>query len=246
MTVEATGSNRTIKSPFEVDLPTSTKGDKFPAVDTADHEVRYLLQFVYQHWTSKREVPSLETVARKTFFGVADVKRIFESKDFGEAARRMGIPFDVAPDGLTGKQMLALQVLTNPTDKRDLKTKLKGIGATYAEYRAWLQQPVFSGYINQTSEGLLTDHLPDILTKLTERAMAGDLKAIQYVNELNGRHDPNKQKVAELESVVQSLLEIILRNVTDQDVLARISSEFALVMGQTKPGPTVKGEIGNA
>lgn len=195
----------------------------------------------YQYWTYAKDFAGLAELKRDTDVAEATIKKILASEEYYAALRSRGVPIRNT-EGLTAEQMYCIQVLTNPTDRRDVKKKLAACGVTYLQYRGWMQQPAFANYMHKITEGMLTDHLPDMLTVLTNKAMNGDLNAIKYVNELSGRHDPNKQQVVELQAVVRNLLEIIMRNVTDEETLRRISNEFALVMNAAQ-GKTVKGEI---
>lgn len=216
----------------------ATIPDKFDA-----DEFRYICACVYAAWVDLKRLPDPVDVAR---YGanVARVREVMKHPSFTAAMQAQGVPFQET-GGLTAEQLLLMQILTNPTDKRDLKAKLKQAGVTYLQYRAWMRQEVFASYMMRTAEGMLTDHIPDFNTVLTQKALAGDLNALRYANELSGRHDPNRQQVLDLQVIVSRLLDIITRNVTDTETLTRISNEFALVMGSTQSGPpAIRGEIG--
>lgn len=214
---------------------------KYPAVEI-DEDTRYVASAVYTAYTELRRLPTLAEVERYCNLGAAEIKRIWDTEEFATAAQALGVPWR-ATGGLTSTQLLALQVLTNPMDKRDVKTKLKGLDVSYAQYQAWMRQPAFEQYMHTVTENLLTDHLPDFNRVIVDKAMRGDLNAIKYANELSGRHDPNKQQVADLKVIVGKLLEIIMRNVTDQETLTRISNEFQLVMSVETGKQTIKGEL---
>lgn len=201
-----------------------------------------VLSGCYVAYTSNRQLPDMVEIQRYVKTVPATIiAKILASDEFTDAAVARGIPWDNF-NGLTAEQMLVAQIVTNPTDKRPLRAKLKSAGVTYAQYRAWMHQPVFSQYMNRITEGMLVDHIPDFNTVLTNKALSGDINALKYVNELSGRHDPNRQQVLDLQAIVQNLLEIIQRNVTDPATFQRIAAEFSLAVNSKQ---TIRGEIEN-
>lgn len=195
---------------------------------------------VYHKYTETKRLPTIIELQRLTGVGAALIKRTLESDEFRLAVSARGIPWDNR-EGLSATQMLVAQIITNPTDRRELRLKLKQAGVTYPQYRAWMNQPAFSQYMHRITEGMLTDHIPDFNTVLTKKGLAGDLNAIKYINELSGRHDPNRQQVLDLQAVVTSLLDIIQRNVKDPETMKAIAAEFQLTMATKQQ--TIQGEL---
>lgn len=193
----------------------------------------------YMAYTDLRQLPDVANIERYSTLSASRILEVIRTPEFVAAANARGIPWG-KENGLSATQMLVAQILTNPTDKRPLRAKLKQVGVTYTQYRAWMHQPTFSQYMNRITEGMLVDHLPDFNTVLTNRALGGDLNAIKYVNELSGRHDPNRQQVLDLQAIVQNLLDIITRNVKDPETIQRISAEFSLAVNSKQ---TIQGEI---
>jgi hypothetical protein len=167
---------------------------------------------------------------------------VIETPQFRDAMVSRGVQWKNSA-GLTGQQMYTLQILTDPSNRGDLRAKLRKANVSYATYRAWLAQPQFSSYLNRISENMLVDHIPDFNTVVTQKALAGDLNALKFAYELNGRHDPNKQQVTDLKAIMQALIEIITRNVKDPETLTAISNELHLTLVAHN---VVKGEITNA
>ncbi len=219
------------------DSPKWTVGTTPAGISYEDY--RDVINAVYTLYTQEKALPTLDRVAGLAMVSYKTIKTITESREFISAMQSRGVPWTDSK-GLTSQQMLALQVLTNPTDKRPLAAKLKSIGITYPVYRGWMGQPAFSQYMFKITEGMLTEHLPDFNTVLTNKGLAGDLNAIRYINELSGRHDPNRQQVVDLVAIVEKLLDIIQRNVTDPEVFQRIAAEFSMTVS-TKT--TLQGEI---
>lgn len=205
---------------------------------------RNVISAAYTAWVGNRgSLPSVDDVHRY-YPEVAKrkISAILATDEFAEAIRNRGIPWNNGNyrAGLTATQQFAISIITNPTDKRSLKNKLASAGVTYPQYRAWLKDPLFSRYLNSLTEGMLVDHVGDLHTALMNRALNGDLAAIKYVYELNGRFDPASRQMADVSVLVEKIIEIVMRNVSDPVVLSKIAGEMRGVIS----GPTIKGEIG--
>jgi hypothetical protein len=223
---------------------------KAPA-GVSDRLFREVVSATYTAYIGCRGIPSIDDIHRYVTKAIskAKISEITLTEEFAKAITSRGIPWNTNEfTGISAAQQYAIAILTNPANQhKKLSTKLQAAGVTYAQYRAWLKQPTFSKYLNDLTEGMLNDHIPDLHTKLMEKALDGDLKAIQYVYELNGRHDPNKQQIQDLNRVVEMLIEVVSRNVTDPTTLTRIANEMQLVMQgkNLPPTTTIKGEIAN-
>ena len=207
-----------------------------------DRQFREIVGAAYTAYTSDGVLPSVDRIKDLCALTTITKKLIgkaLTTDQFTNAMLSRGVPWK-DHHGLTGQQMYALQILTDPTDRRELGRKLKAIGITHIQYRAWMKQPHFSSYLAKVTGNMLEEHIPDFTTALTNKALSGDLNAIKYAFEVSGHHDPDTKKIADLQLVMNQLIEIITRNVTDQETLARISNELHLTLvGQG----IIKGEI---
>lgn len=209
-----------------------------------EHQFRTVVGAAYTAYTMDGVVPDQErirTLVGKKNYTKRLISRIIDTENFKNAMLTRGVPWKNS-DGLSAQQMYTLQILTNPTDRRELRAKLKSAGVTYPQYRAWLNQPHFSRYLSTVTENMLQQHIPDFNTVLTNRALAGDVNALKFAYELSGRHDPNRKEVLDLQVIVNALLEVITRNITDPAQLMRIQSELQLTLVAKN---VIKGEITN-
>lgn len=173
------------------------------------------------------------------------ISEVMGSKEYLEAIKQRGMltrPDDA--NGITAQQSYLLSILSDPTFvKRSMRDKLKAAGVTYPQYRAWLKQPVFLRHFNRMTEGMLTDHTGNLHTVLMNKALNGDLAAIKYIYELNGRFDPASRQMQDIAVIVERIIDIIVRNVTDPQTLQRISTEMQLIINPA-PAKTIRGELG--
>jgi hypothetical protein len=185
-------------------------------------------------YSIKRRVPTIAEIAAHCSHQPQTISKVLVTEEFKELMRLRGFPFDEGAQ-LTPAQVFAVGIITDPTNRKDLRTKLKQAGITYATYRAWLKQPHFAQYITQISEQMLNEHVQDVHTKVVEKAAGGDIQAMRLYYELTGRHDPQKQQMVDLNGVIGLLLEVITRYVTDTTALSKITQDIDLILSGGTP-----------
>lgn len=224
-------------------------GGKFPANlakpdGTSEGVFRHIISAAYTAFIGCRNIPTVDQIYDYSDKRVskAKISEVTLTEEFQFAMRSRGVPWNNEEyNGISAAQSYAIQILTNPVhEKKTLQAKLKLAGITYTQYRAWLKQPTFSRYLNNLTEGMLSDHAGDLHTKLMQKALDGDLNSIKYVHELSGRHDPNRQQIEDLNRVVDILVEIITEEVKDQETLQRIANKMQIAMAKTN---TIKGAL---
>lgn len=131
---------------------------------------------------------------------------------------------------LTPQQALAIQIMTDPTDRRSTKAKLDTIGISYNVWRTWQREPFFSDVLKDTAELLLKDNMATIHSRLVQKAEAGDTNAIKLFYEVSGRHDPNRQQMLDFGKVVALILESLQRHVTDANTLLKVTTDLERIM----------------
>jgi hypothetical protein len=226
------------------EVPVQRHEIRFDAPEgVTDHQFRTVVGAAYTAYTMDGVVPDQERIRALTGsrYTKKVISRIIDTENFKNAMLTRGVPWKNG-DGLSAQQMYTLQILTNPTDRRELRAKLKSAGVTYPQYRAWLNQPHFARYLSTVTENMLQQHIPDFNTVLTNKALAGDVNALKFAYELSGRHDPNHKEVLDLQVIVNSLLEVITRNIKDPAMLMQIQSELQLTLVAKN---VIKGEITN-
>lgn len=148
---------------------------------------------------------------------------------------------------LSDIQLAVANTLLNPVDRRPTNVKLESLGVTSATYAGWKKSKTFMAYMEEQSEMLYNEFTPDVNSKLTSLAAAGDMKAMKLFMEVSGRwrgtqgEDPSNVKL-----MVVKLIEVIQRHVKDPATLQAIAADIQMITtGQSIP---VRGELigGNA
>lgn len=178
------------------------------------------------------KLPSVTEVHQ--FYGRIPVKTysaLFLTDEFKQALEYRGISW--TPDeGLSEEQQFALLMLTDPTDSRTTKAKLRELGIPMARYQAWQNHPLFMESYRRRAEAGLRDAVPMVLTRMIGRADAGDLRAMEKVLEITGRWNPAQMQIEDAKTVIMTVMESVVKNVTNADERRAILSDVeAQVVG---------------
>lgn len=149
---------------------------------------------VHQHW------PRITLAA---------ISEMLLYPEFRDALASRGIVLGDTP-GLTHVQHLALMALSDPYDKRSLKSKLEACGATTQQYSNWQRQPLWQAARRATAARLFEDSLDDIKTTMVQQAVAGGFQQQQFVMETLGEGPKGRESMNAME-VVQRFVSAISR-----------------------------------
>jgi len=182
-------------------------------------------------------------------FTVGEVNALFEDNGptilvkqrFEAALKKRGLGSKL--EGMTTRQLIALATTTNALDTRPLRKKLEGIGVDWYEWQAWNDEPKFAAERLRMAEDGVRKAQADVLHSMTQAAMTGDIRAVEYFNKLSGRFNPNEQNainVRALLSEVVTILQVVLRD--HPDLYNTISGQIQrLMIRQMGQGGMVEG-----
>lgn len=171
-------------------------------------------------------LPTVQEIGKFCTISNRIITKCIATREFKDLMKSRGYDFSDRAR-LTPEQVWTVSIITDPTNRKPLKDKLSQAGITYFQYKAWLNQPLFARYVKEIGEKMLVDHISDVHTRVVERATNGDIQAMRLYYDLIGRTDSGTNKaVQDLNATVRLLLEVIMRNVTDTQTLARITSEI--------------------
>jgi len=185
-------------------------------------------------------LPSIDKIAALAGVRANTVTRVVNSQEGKNALLKRGIRWttNINLAGiLTPEQILAISIITDPSNRKPLNEKLKQAGISHAQYKAWMKQPVFAEKMNEIGEALLGEHIATVHTKLVERASAGEYQAMRLFYEVSGRHDPAQKQMVDVVRIVQLVLETITRHVRDPETLSGITQDIDVILGGGTPKP---------
>lgn len=164
-------------------------------------------------------------------------RKIWALEEFKTALDLRGISMD-ANAGLTPEQANAILLLSDPTDRRTVKTRLTQLGISQPKYQAWMRNPLFAETLRKRSEDNLKDGVSVAINRLIGNADAGDQRAIEKLLEVSGRYNPQNAELTNARQLILKLIEIIVRRVDDpatkKAIMEDLNEEMTIVQYETK------------
>ncbi len=195
-------------------------------------ELTLMVELAYTLYEETGQAPTFDQLKASVYRAEPkplNAVTIFKSDVFKAACSYRGIP--MGEHGLTNQQMLTLRAVTNQLSRYSLDTKLKRLGVTQSQYKAWLRYPPFKKKLKELSENALkeAEHAGDVA--LAQQVTQGRLDAIKYADLRSGRYDPGRQQIMDVEYVMRQMIEIIQKHVKDPILLRNIGGELSLLAG---------------
>lgn len=186
-------------------------------------------QLIWENWPTASGIRQNDKFFRSgPRPSINNIQSYLGTEDFASKMEELGINVDVTQTGLSVEQLGFLAILTNATDGRTLKAKLRAAGVSGAMYQAWMRQPRFAEMYKKWAGQTLMDAIPAAEIQLANAMASGDMPAIRLGLEVTGRHDPANKKQVDAQKLVGLILEVLEEEVPDVDVLRRIGSKIQL------------------
>lgn len=198
----------------------------------SENELKFCA-YVSQIYKLYNELPTYELVERNLGISLNEYLRIWNSPKVKKYLKESGIDVDrvlTSTAVLTPLQLLAIDTMLDYNDKRSDARKLKELGINTKTWQSWRSDPAFSNYLKARVEKIVGSDTDEIDRALFDRARSGDISAIKYINEFTGRYRPAVGGVNfDPRVFLIRIQEIILRYVTDPQILENISRDFELL-----------------
>lgn len=208
---------------FEIEKPGTitvrTPGSKIQRVKTpsgiADVAFRNALATVQVLYNETGAFPTIEDcVERWPVIPRATWAKIFATEQFEKALEYHGIAFEPGL-GLSYEQNMVLLALADHSDRRTIGNKLKDLGVPMSRFQSWMRDDVFSTSRKRMAENSLKDSEALLVEKVITRADEGDMSAIKLGLEMTGRYNPNAASVADARVIVQTIIELLIEELSD-------------------------------
>jgi len=164
------------------------------------------------------------------------------TSEFAWALQERGFNYTDAR-GLDAKQHMAIAIICQPMGRKGLMTRLKEAGITQRQYNTWMKNPIFASIVKRATEDIIENAQPLAHEALIKALEKGDMKAVEYFNQMSGRYNPSREAQLDIQSVLVQVIEIIQRNVKDPVALQNIAAEMQLMAAGQKL--SITGEVLN-
>lgn len=158
---------------------------------------------------------------------VSQVQAVLESAMGRRALADRGLQLSGEQE-LTYEMVATIRAMLDPRPLSHAQ-RLRLAGVTASEYQGFLTYPRFRQTLQESTEVALKGGIAQANARLVQQVEKGDLKAIQYLHQLTGYWDPNKQQTLDVQQVIQEVMSVVFKRVTDPDTLMGIAAEIALV-----------------
>lgn len=157
---------------------------------------------IYRLWPTD---PSEEWRAGKRP-SVTAITQFKRTDEYRKLMLEVGIEvYDVSE--LTQEQISAISLLTNYSDPRSPRMKLKSLGIPWVRYTAWMKQQAFNEAIRSVAGKALEESIPLAEVKIAEKAAEGDIKYIKFLFEITGRHNPAQQQLVDVQALMNVMID---------------------------------------
>lgn len=130
---------------------------------------------------------------------------------------------------LSDKQVAAISLITNFSDRRSIPAKLAAIGVTEEQINGWYKDKEFQQELQIRTEAVLENSHAEVQASLIRQVQKGNFQAIKFYYEITGKAQSPEQ--IELRRAMQILIEAVQKHVQDPEVLQRIGAEIQAIKG---------------
>lgn len=201
----------------------SSNGKKMVPIKVPENldagEFRRALAAAYMEYIVEGSV-TLDGIVTRSGLSVQRAGLIASAPEFRTALAVRGVV--TTPNaGITPEQDYALQIILDTTDGLTFGRKLKKAGISNSTWQAWLKNPLIASHFQRATDQLFNDSRPGML-QVVAKAGEGDLAAIKFMWEVNGRHNPNQQATVDVAIIMNKIMELLAVNV-EPNVLAKVA-----------------------
>jgi hypothetical protein len=199
----------------------------------------------YLH-NGKERLPDLKQIV--SFMGgkptEAKIIKCLGTTEFKAAMSARGILWSGKALGITPEQSYALAIMTDPSLSRlGFNTRLKSAGVTYHKWQMWMREPLFSTAFQNYTETNLKDSVGIAHTALIGKAAEGDMRAIEYLHQITGRFDPQREANMNMNAILLSIIEVLTRRITDPVLLAVIGEDLENIISGPRPSNVIEATV---
>lgn len=160
------------------------------------------------------------------------LEKIWSTTKFQKSLDDRGIKTTKNPN-LTLRQEMFLQAYMNPMNMKPPQIIARQLKINQAELDGWMRDKHFADAMSAKSEENLKKYLPLADQSLGQLVQQGDMKAIQFLNQMTGRFDPNAKSQIDVGGLLLAVQDIVLKHVRDPITKRNIGRELiALAQGQ--------------
>lgn len=203
-------------------------------------DVMRVLAFIEQRYYETNLLPTKEHVSEVFDIDLRTLAAIMRRTEFKTAFKARGLPdYKTTQENdkglLTPIQLAVANVLLNTHDRNTIRKKLQILNVTTTQFQAWQKQPAFMDYLRKESIARFQNADVDARLSLTKLVQDSDLNAIKFYMELSGIYSPNQQPILDLQRLLATVLELLVKYLAPAELLEVAESLEDILNSAAKP-----------
>lgn len=192
--------------------------------------------FIERFHAMQGEVPDDEIMHKRFKLGDGELTNFKLHPLVAKSMSFRGIVYPPLREHFTDRQMAAVAMMTNYTDRRSDEKKLRDVGITAREWATWLLDDKFQEYLTSRSERMLAGAQHEAHLGLIKGMRNGNVASVKLYNEMTGRYNPEADNQVNIRMLLHSFIEILQRHISDPVMLHRIASELTQAASREQLG----------
>lgn len=176
-------------------------------------------------WHKHNRYPKPDEIMGKYNFTLEQVNLLNASPFWQKSCERRGIRFNPVA-GLDVRQVAAISLITNFSDRRSIPAKCAALNITEEELNGWYADPLFKAELAERTDAVMSNSFPEVQASLIRQIQKGNFPAIKFYYEITGRAQTPEQ--INLKVAILKLQEAVQKHVKDPEVLSAIANELRI------------------
>lgn len=161
---------------------------------------------------------------------LSTLTKLVATKSFYDGLLLRGIINGQTTQSLSGEQIRALAILTDMTSFGSFERKLKSAGIPAHKFNVWMNNQTFRALHDRLVHQAFLSSTKQIDAQIARGALEGKLDFIKYYKEVS--NPPAQRAHADVQTLLDGIADILMRNITDSEMLKRISAELSTIVAK--------------
>lgn len=204
--------------------------NKFPKGPIGPQFVNKFMPWFERFWHENKRYPSDTDIITQFGFSTQQVLVLNNSKFWLQSLDRRGIARPGSErDKLSSKQIAAVAIMSNFSDRRPVEARLAEINVSQEELQGWMSNPDFKNYFHNRAQDTFDNVAPVATVALAKQIERGNFQAIKFYYEITGQ--AQSPEAVNVRQAMNVLIEAVQKHVKDPAVLDAIANEVQSVRG---------------
>lgn len=204
--------------------------NKFPKGQIGPAFVNKFMPWFERFWHENKRYPSTADIITQFGFTPEQINLLHSSKFWLQSLDRRGIRRPGSDDyKLSERQIAAIAIMSNFTDRRPVEARLAEINVSPEELQGWMSDPAFKNHFHSRAQDAFDNVAPVATVSLAKQIERGNFQAIKFYYEITGQ--AQSPEAVNVRQAMNVLIEAVQKHVKDPAVLEAIAQEVQTIRG---------------